>query len=140
MENRVVQRLENLSKSIKPFDIDLKGFAGFPTHSIYVNILKKNPIIEIVKSIRSNFTHILSFDEKYKPVFVTHPHLTIARGMTKIQYDTALSKWRDEAFDSGFYANNMTLLKRLPGSSYHAVKSFSFSEGGLGGLQLELPF
>ena len=140
MENRIVQRLESFSKSIRPFNIDLRGFGGFPAHSIYVNILKKKPIVEIVKGIRSNFTHILKFDEKYKPIFVTTPHLTIARGMTKAQYDRAFSEWQNKQFNSGFYANKMMLLKRLPGSSYHIVKTFSFTGGDFDGFQLELPF
>ena len=140
MENRIIQRLESFSKSIRPFNIDLKGFGGFPAHSIYINILKKKPIVEIVKGIRSNFTHILKFDEKYKPNFVTQPHLTIARGMTKAQYDRAYSEWRHKQFDSGFHANNMILLKRLPEGNYHIVKSFSFAGSDFIGLQLKLPF
>jgi 2'-5' RNA ligase len=140
MENRIIQQLERFSKSIRPFNIDLKGFGGFPTHSIYVNILRKKPIVEIVKGIRSNFASILNFDEKYKPKFITQPHLTIARGMTTAQYDMAFTEWRDEQFDSGFYADNMTLLKRLPGSNYQTVKKFSFAGQDFRGLQLELPF
>src|SRR4051812_20224140 len=38
METRIIQRLKNITVSLVPIKVELKGFGSFPSHTIYINI------------------------------------------------------------------------------------------------------
>ena len=50
METRIIQRLKNITMSLSPVKVELKEFGSFPSHTIYINITSKVPIVNIVKA------------------------------------------------------------------------------------------
>ena len=41
MEERIVNRLKNVSMGYHPFKVELKDFGSFPSHTIYINVTSK---------------------------------------------------------------------------------------------------
>ena len=133
MEQAIVDHLEKFTRSIKPFDLLLSGFGHFPPHTVYINILNPSPVVDMVENIKSAFKHILTGTEQYKPIFVTKPHLTIARGMKDSQHERAWQEWENKKFEASFKVEEVVLLKKAiqhdvqDWGKYHAVKTFPFS-------------
>jgi 2'-5' RNA ligase len=138
-ETRITNYLKNISKSINTFDVQLNGFGQFPTHTIYINVLTKEPIVTLVKKIKSSSKKFLQLTKVSKPIFITKPHLTVARAMKPTQFNTAWNDWKDERFVATFQAKEMLLLKqKIKGRKYEAVEAFTFSATGNQDVQLEL--
>jgi 2'-5' RNA ligase len=133
MEQAIVEHLEKFTRSIKPFDLISSGFDHFPRHTIYINIANASPVVDIVENIKSGFAQILTGKEQYKPIFVTKPHLTIARGMKDVQHEEAWQEWEHREFKASFKVEEVVLLKKAvqhdvqDWEKYHAVKTFPFS-------------
>lgn len=133
MEQAIVEYIEKFTRSIKPFDLILSGFGHFPRHTIYINILNPSPVVDIVENFKSGFKQILTGTEQYKPIFVTKPHLTIARGMKDLQHEQAWLEWENREFKASFKVEALVLLKKAiqhdvqDWGKYHAVKTFPFS-------------
>lgn len=133
MEFRIINCFEKFTQYIEPFPIDLNGFGEFPHHTIYVNLSSVEPVVNLVKDMRSKFQHILKISTLVKPTFVTKPHLTIARGMTEEQYESIWPIYKKEAFNESFTAKEMILIKRevdpftlKPLGKYKIVRHFPF--------------
>ncbi len=141
MEKSIVQRLERFSRSVVPFIVKLNGFGNVPSSVIYINVLNKTPIIEIVKNMRGPFKHLLTPDKKLDPKFTRNPHVTIAREMSPEQYDQALLEWQNKEFTFSFPVNEMILLRReIPSGKCYTVKHFLFGGSDKDGIQSALPF
>ncbi len=133
MEPAIVEQIEKFTRSIKPFDLVLCGFGHFPRHTIYINLLNITPVVDIVENIRSGLKPILTGTEQYKPIFVTKPHITIARGMKDREHEQAWLEWENREFEASFKVEEIVLLKKAiqhdvqDWGKYHAVKAFPFS-------------
>ena len=142
MEKAIVEHLYKFTRSIKPFDLILSGFGHFPRHTIYINIVNPSPVIDLVENFKSGFKQILTVTEQYKPIFVTKPHLTIARGMKDAQHEQAWLEWENREFKASFKVEEVVLLKKAiqhdvqDWGKYHAVKTFPFSGSTRGEEQL----
>lgn len=133
MEQAIVEHIDKFTRSVKPFDLLLSGFGHFPRHTIYINILNPSPVVDLVENIKSGFKHILTNTEQFKPIFVTKPHLTIARGMKDAQHEQAWQEWENKKFEASIKVEEVVLLKKAiqhdvqDWGKYHAVKTFPFS-------------
>ena len=112
MEFRIINCFDKFTQYIDPFPIELDGFGEFPHHSIYVNLSSAEPVVNLVKDMRSKFQRILKISDFLKPTFTTKPHLTIARGMTEEQHQTVWPIYKKEEFNESFIADEMILIKR----------------------------
>ena len=140
-EERILKYLKRFSESINPFEIQLNGFGQFPPHTIYVNVLTKTPIVEIVKDMQTKFRKILQLTERDKPIFIKTPHVTIARKMTASQHDKAWQEFKEEKYMSTFQTSEMSLLRRaVSGGRYETIATFPFTGNVFSGEQLRLPF
>ena len=141
MEDRIVYRFENFAKSIKPFEVKLNGFGQFPSHTIFINVATKAPIVTIVKNMKGPFKHLLQPNKQDAPHFITIPHLTIAREMLKSQHSRAWADWQHKEFTASFEAFEMILLRREIGrGAYHVVKHIPFEGSQACGEQLIFSF
>lgn len=135
-----MESFKRFSKSINPFDIQLNGFGQFPPHTIFTNVLTKEPIVKIVKDAQTRFSTLLQPTDHEKPRFIKNPHLTIARKMLESQHNKAWEDWRDEEYVSTFQANEMSLLKRkITGGRCQTIATFPFGGDGSSNVQLTLP-
>lgn len=125
-ESRIVYALRNNARTLSPFKVELKDFGSFPTHTIYINIVSKVPIMNAVKTLRQNAQTFMKIDKDNKPFFITDPHLTIARRLQPWQYEKSWLQYQQADFHGRFIADHALLLRRKPGEYYKPVEKFMF--------------
>lgn len=119
-EARIIQKFEQVMATNTPCKIDLEGFGGFPSHTIFINVKTKKPIVRLVKELRP-IQPLLKFDQEHKPHFITEPHITIARRLQPWQYEKSWLEYSNTPFAASFMATNAILLKRKVGNKSYAV-------------------
>src|SRR5688500_19455690 len=60
MEERIINRLRTVAMGFPPFKVELKNYASFPSHTIYINVTSKLPVQNLVKSIDRKSTRLNS--------------------------------------------------------------------------------
>ncbi|SFQ08454.1 2'-5' RNA ligase family protein [Parafilimonas terrae] len=125
-ETHIRHHLRNNARTIAPFKIELKDFGSFPSHTIYINIASKVPIMNAVKTLRQNAQKFMKMDKDNKPHFITEPHLTIARKLQPWQYEKSWLEYEHANFHGRFIAGYALLLKRKAGEYYKQVEKFAF--------------
>ncbi|HMG83248.1 MAG TPA: 2'-5' RNA ligase family protein [Ferruginibacter sp.] len=125
MEERLRQRLQIISMGTSPFKIDLKDYGSFPTHSIYINIVTKNAIQELVKELRSARRLMKSPDND--PHYIMEPHISIAMKLLPWQFEQGWLEYSHRHFSGSFIADGMLLLRKREGETkYQIVQRFEF--------------
>jgi 2'-5' RNA ligase len=125
METQLVQRLQIISMGTTPFKIDLKDYGSFPTHSIYINIITKNAIQDLVKELRSARRLMKSPDND--PHYIMEPHLSIAMKLLPWQFEQGWLEYSHKHFTGSFIADSMLLLRKREGETkYQIVQRFEF--------------
>lgn len=126
VEDRIINRFKMIAMAHPATKIELKDFGSFPTHTIYINVTSKVPILNLVKALKVA-QPLLKFDTDHKPYFITEPHITIARKLLPWQYEKAWLEYSNTPFTGRFISNKMTLLKRRVGNkAYQHVADFEF--------------
>lgn len=126
MENRIVTRFGSICATQPAIKIELHNFGTFPSHTIYINVTSKVPILNLVKALKEA-QPLLKYDANVKPFFITEPHITIARGLVPWQHEKAWPEYSHSSFTGRFIASKMTLLKRkIENKSYKVVADFPF--------------
>jgi 2'-5' RNA ligase len=124
MEDRIRLQLRNIFNRNSPIKIELKDYGSFPTHTIYINITSKVPIVNIVKDLKEA-QRLMKPDEENKPFFITEPHLTIARKLLPWQYEKAWLAYSHSFFTGRFIADSALMLRRTAGEKkYTLVEKF----------------
>ena len=127
MEERIINRLKTIAMGYPPFKIELKDFGSFPSHTIYINVVSKIPIQNLVKEIRSEGQRLMKLNDDNKPHFIMEPHLTIARKLQPWQYEKGWLEYSNKHFTGRFIADAMLLLKRQVGEmKYQIAQRFQF--------------
>lgn len=124
-ENHIRQSLHNNARTITAFKVEMNDFGSFPSHTIYINILSKVPVINAVKALRQA-QKFMKIDKDNKPHFITEPHLTIARKLLPWQYEKGWLEYKHAHFKGRFIADHALLLKRKQGEYYKPVEKFMF--------------
>lgn len=127
MEERLINRLKIIGMSYPPFKVELKDFGSFPSHTIYINVVSKIPIQNLLKIIRAETQKLMKLDDDHKPHFIMEPHLTIARKLQPWQYEKGWLEYSNKHFTGKFIASEMLLLKRPVGEmAYQIAERFQF--------------
>lgn len=127
-EMRLIDRLHYVAKTYDPFNININGFSSFPTHTIYVNVSSRLPVLELVRNLRINTQHYMKAEKIFKPFFTNLPHVTISKGLTNEQYENAWKWLQHQHFSASFISAEMRLLKRKPKEKYSLVERFFFEK------------
>ncbi len=114
-EAKIIHRLKTVAMGAPAFKLELKDYGSFPSHTIYINILSKVPVQNLVKEIRSETQRLMKPDDNNKPHFIMEPHLTIARKLAPWQYEKGWLEYSHRHFTGRFIADSMLLLKRRLG-------------------------
>ena len=126
-EERLVNRLSNISMGYHPIKVEMKDYGSFPAHTIFINVTSRVPIQNLVKTIRSEAQLLMKLNNDNKPHFMLEPYLTIARKLQPWQYEKAWLEYSHKQFTGRFIADAMLLLKRPVGEmKYQIVKRFEF--------------
>ena len=124
VEDRLRLHLRKIISTLSPVKIELKDYGSFPTHTIYINITSKVPIVNLVKALKP-VQQLMKLDKENKPFFITEPHLTIARKLEPWQYEKAWLAYQHLNFTGRFIANNILMLRRPVGEKkYTLVEKF----------------
>lgn len=123
-EMRWIPRLERIIASADPFMVELSDFGSFPTHTIFIQVKTKNPIIELVKSLRP-LQPMIKTDKEHKPHFIMDPHMTIARKLLPWQYEKGWLEYSNSQFTGKFMADHVLLMrKQMDAKKYEVIKRF----------------
>src|SRR5260221_3446078 len=127
MEERIINRLKTIAMGYPPFKVELKDFGSFPSHTIYINVVSKVPVQNLLKEIRSERQRLMKLNDDNKPHFIMEPHLTIARKLQPWQYEKGWLEYSNKHFTGRFIADAMLLLKRPVGEmKYQIAQRFQF--------------
>jgi 2'-5' RNA ligase len=127
MQERLVNRLRIVAMGATPFKIELRDFGSFPSHTIYINIVTKVQVQNLVKAVRQEAQKLMKLNDDNKPHFILEPHLTIARKLLPWQYEKGWLEYSNKKFSGRFIADNMVLLRRPVGEmKYQLVQKFEF--------------
>lgn len=126
MEERILNRLKAVAMGYHGFKVELKDFGSLPSHSIFINVVTKEPIKELVRSVKP-FQQLLKLNSENKPWFPDEPHITIARKLLPWQYEKAWLEYSHRHFTGRFIADRMLLLRRKVGEqAYQIAAAFEF--------------
>lgn len=126
-EQKIINRLTQIAKAIKPFKVDMSGFSSVPTHSIYINITKEN-IRHLVKEIKQA-NSLLTINKWNKAWYVDEPNIAIAKKLLPYQFEKGWLELEHTDFTASFIANEMILLKKSPNQkSFKPLYSFVFED------------
>jgi 2'-5' RNA ligase len=123
LEENMVKALDELCQFQEPFDVTLKNFNNFPSHTIFIDVINYSAIVDLVKSIKIK----LNLPRSTKKHFPIRPHMTIARGLNEEKFKKAITEFQFSDFNASFIASNMVLMKRKGGyDRYLIIKEFEF--------------
>jgi 2'-5' RNA ligase len=126
MEEKIVNRFHHIALGATPFKIELKDFASFPTHTIYINVATKIPVQNLVKELKA-VQKLMKADPEHDPHFIAEPFIPIARKLLPWQYEKGWLEYSNSHFSAKIIADGMLLLKRPLGEkSYQVVQRFEF--------------
>jgi 2'-5' RNA ligase len=126
MEERILQRLRTIAMGHCPLKVELKDFGSLPTHSIFINVMSKLPIRDLVTEIR-DIQRLMKLDKENKPHFLDDPNLLIARKLQPWQYEKGWLEYSNKSFTGRFIADAMLLLKRRQGDkNWQIAERFAF--------------
>lgn len=123
-ESRWLPRLERIINGTDPFLVELSDFGSFPTHTIFIQVKTKNPIIELVRSLRP-LQPMIKTDKAHKPHFIMDPRVTIARKLLPWQYEKGWLEYSNSEFSGRFMADHVLLMrKQMDEKKYEVIKRF----------------
>ena len=126
VEEKLVNRLQHVAMGTTPFKVELKDYGSFPSHTIFINVVTKLPVQNLVRDIKQA-QGLMRAHKDFKPHFIDEPHLTISRKLKPWQYESGWLEYSHLHFTGRFIADSMLLLKRsLTGGAYQIVKRFEF--------------
>jgi 2'-5' RNA ligase len=135
-EERLINRLKTIAMGFKPVKIELRDYGSFPAHTIYIQVVSKLPIQNLVKQIRTEAQKLMKFDDEHKPHFMLEPYITIARKLQPWQYEKSWLEFSHRHFTGRFIADAMLLLKRPVGEiKYEIAARFEFENLAVGVAQ-----
>jgi 2'-5' RNA ligase len=111
METHITRQVKNITATLTDFKVELKNFGSFPSHTIYINVVSKVQIMDIVKELKAS-QKLMKLDDENKPHFLTEPNISIARKLLPWQYEKSWLEYEHKHFHGRFTANYVLLLKR----------------------------
>ena len=126
MEERIINKLKTVAMGYHPFKVELKDFGSFPSHTIFINVMTKIPVQNLVREIREG-QRLMKINNEHKPHFMDEPYITIARKLLPWQYEKGWLEYTHRHFTGRFIADSMLLLKRRTGDkAWQIVQRFEF--------------
>jgi len=125
-EEKIVWRLQQVAMGITPTKIELSDYGSYPSHTIFINVTSKLPVQHLVCQVKE-VQRLMRTTPGHEPLFLTQPHIAIARKLKPWQYEKGWLEYSRKQFTGRFIADHMLLLKRAQGSSaYQILKRFEF--------------
>jgi 2'-5' RNA ligase len=127
MEERMLNKVKTVAMGFHPVKIELSGFGSFPTHTIFINVVTKAPIQDLIRELRTEAQKLMRMNDDNRPHFFMEPHITIGRKLLPSQYESGLQEFSHRHFTGRFIADSMLLLKRPKGTfAYKIIQRLQF--------------
>jgi 2'-5' RNA ligase len=130
MEAKLSERIQQVATRSSAFKVELKNFAAYPSHTIYLHVATRSPFNELCKELKvvKSLTKIPDHD----PHFVAEPHLLMAQKLKPFQFTRMWMDCEHTQFTGKFMATSMVLMKRsLINTHYEELRRFEFASLGL---------
>jgi 2'-5' RNA ligase len=125
-EEKLVTHLHSSAMGFPPFKVELKDFGSLPTHSIFINVTSKIPILSLVKELKTA-QRLMKADPAQDPHFMNEPVITIGRKLLPWQYEKGWLEYSHKHFSGKFIAESMLLLKRpVDGKAWQIIERLAF--------------
>ena len=126
-EERLINRLFSISMGLIPVKVELKDYGSYPSHSIFINVTSKVPLLSIVNELKKAQA-LMKLSKENKPHFIEDPHILISRKLKVWQYEQGWLEFSHRHFTGRFIADSFLLLKRKANTynAFQIVKSFEF--------------
>jgi 2'-5' RNA ligase len=109
-----------------PLKVELKDFGSYPSHSVFINVVSRKPIRDLIKEIRDT-QRLMKPDNDNKPYFTDDPHILIASKLAPWQYEKGWLEYSHRHFTGRFIADGMLLLKRRQGEkAWQIIERLTF--------------
>lgn len=126
MEERIMQHVKTVAMGYRPFKVELKDFGSLPTHTIYIQVISKEPVRGLVKLLKTN-QRLMKINDDNKPFFLDEPLFPVVQKLLPWQYEKAWPEYQRKNFTARFIADGMLLLKRRLGDkSWQIAQRFEF--------------
>jgi len=109
----LLYRIDSKMSSLSPFHVHIKNLNYFDdgdTRTIYLEVVHKNPICEIVENV---------LDQPMQPDFL--PYITIARNLEINDFMKAWKSLKNLSYSDYFRCDHITVLKKAPARSSRAA-------------------
>lgn len=126
LEERITNRLRSIAMGFHPIKVEMKDFGFYPTHSIFIQVISREPIKDLIREIKES-QKLLKPDNDHKPYFTEDPHMMIASKLAPWQYESGWLEYTHRHFTARFIAGAMLLLKRRTGEkAWQIVERLAF--------------
>lgn len=122
LEERLINHLKTIATGCCPLKVELNGFGSLPSHTIFINTESKQTVLNLSKKLRSA-QKIMTLNKENKPLFITDPHLIIARSLIPWQYEKGWLHYSHQYFTGRFMVSEIVLLKRPLSSSFTTIEN-----------------
>lgn len=124
-EARLMEKLQHAALQTAPFRVELEDYAGYPSHTIYINVLTKSPFNELCKELKK-YRWLMQVPQ-HEPFFINEPHLIVAQRLKPKEFTSLWQECEHRQFSGRFFADAMLLLKRSElNQKYQVVRRFEF--------------
>ena len=124
-EARLMEKLQHAALQTAPFKVELEDYAGYPSHTIYINVLTKSPFNELCKELKK-YKWLMQVPQ-HEPFFINEPHLIVAQRLKPKEFTTLWQECEHRQFSGKFFADSMLLLKRSElNQKYQVMRRFEF--------------
>ena len=123
-EETLLYKIDEVAQFHASFDVRLKNFNHFKTHTIYIDIENAEPIVNIVRSLHASLNLPSS-----RSFFAWKPRMIVAKGLAEEKFYKAMADLEHKEFAASFLAESILLMKRDGRfSKYEIVRTFPFGK------------
>ncbi|MBL7763485.1 MAG: 2'-5' RNA ligase family protein [Chitinophagaceae bacterium] len=127
MEDTLIRWMQRIVADQNSFSVTVNNYSGFPSHTVFLSVLEKNPFKELATRLKVVAEYIKHDNPNFPVRLISKPHITIARGLSESVYQRAIKEYASKNFISSFNVTRLELLKRSNGyEKYNSVAQFYF--------------
>lgn len=127
LKESLIEKLEELAKQLRPFDIEHDGFSSFPQRTIFIASKPNSTLDKLHTQVKDFFRAYPDFPMKFddRPY---HPHVTIAtRDLTRKAYQEAWAHFKNKNFPKTWTCSALSLLE-LSETGWKVVSTAGFNQ------------
>lgn len=111
MEETMIRWMQRIISNQTQFTVLLNNYSGFPPHTVYLRIQDHQPFKQLASSLKVIDQYVRGNDCPAMKL-VTHPHLSVARGLSKDIFEKAIIDYAQKSFSDSFEVSELVLLRR----------------------------